>query len=83
MKNLLSGIQKVGKSKKVGNTKACPVSVKKLRIYVQRYNVENSWWEGAYIHIHKKQWEGSPLPQHKPQTKHQNTKFCGTTQKKR
>ena len=55
MKNLLSGIQKkVGKSKKFQNTKVRPVSVKKLCIYVQRYNVENSWWEGAYIHIHKK-----------------------------
>ena len=51
-------------------------------IFVQRYNAENSWWEGAYIHIHKKQWEGSQLPQHKPQTKHQNAKFCGTTQKR-
>ena len=63
--------------KKVRNT---PVSVKKIMC---RYNVENSWWEGAYIHVHKKkQWEGSPLPQHKPQTKPQNAKFCGTTQER-
>ena len=38
---------------------------------------------GGCIHSHtQKKWEGSPLPQHKPQTKHQNAKFCGTTQKK-